>query len=46
VLRAHDLAELTLRAVRPVAAQVDGEPLGELTELELRAVPHALRVVV
>jgi diacylglycerol kinase family enzyme len=46
VLRAHDLSELTLRAVRPVAAQVDGESLGELTELELRAVPHALRVVV
>jgi diacylglycerol kinase family enzyme len=45
VLRAHDLPELTLRAVRPVAAQVDGESLGELTELELRAVPHALRVV-
>jgi diacylglycerol kinase family enzyme len=46
VLRLHDLPELSLRAVRPVAAQVDGEPLGELTELELRAVPSALRVVV
>jgi diacylglycerol kinase family enzyme len=45
VLRGHDLAELTLRAVRPVAVQVDGEPLGDRTELELRAVPDALRVV-
>jgi diacylglycerol kinase family enzyme len=46
VLTAHDLGELTLRAVRPVAAQVDGEPLGQVTELELRSVPNALRVVV
>jgi diacylglycerol kinase family enzyme len=46
VLRAHDLGELTLRAVRPVAAQVDGEPLGEVSELILRSVPGALRVVV
>jgi diacylglycerol kinase family enzyme len=42
----HDLPGLTLRAVRPVAAQVDGEPLGRRTELTLRAVPGALRVVV
>lgn len=46
VRQEHDLPELTLRAVRPVAAQVDGEALGELTELTLRSVPDALRVVV
>ncbi len=46
VHREHDLAGLTLQASRPVAAQVDGEALGELTSLELRAVPQALSVVV
>ena len=46
VHREHDLAELTLRAVRPVAAQVDGESLGELTALTFRSVPDAVRVVV
>jgi diacylglycerol kinase family enzyme len=46
VRREHDLPELTLRAVRPVAAQVDGEALGEVTEIPMRSVPDALRVVV
>jgi diacylglycerol kinase family enzyme len=46
VRREHDLAELTLRAVRPVAAQVDGESLGQTRELTFRSVPRALRVVV
>jgi diacylglycerol kinase family enzyme len=46
VHREHDLAELTLRAVRPVAAQVDGESLGDLTTLAFRSVPDAVRVVV
>jgi diacylglycerol kinase family enzyme len=46
VRREHDLGELTLRAVRPVAAQVDGESLGETRELTFRSVPEALRVVV
>ncbi|MGH8894668.1 MAG: diacylglycerol/lipid kinase family protein [Actinomycetes bacterium] len=46
VHREHDLAELTLRAVRPVAAQVDGEALGEVTELTFRAVPSALTVLI
>lgn len=44
--REHDRSELTLRASRPMAAQVDGESLGERDELVLRSVPHALRVVV
>ena len=46
VHRQHDLAELTLRASRPVAAQVDGEALGDLQALTFRAVPNALCVVV
>jgi diacylglycerol kinase family enzyme len=46
VHREHDLAELTLRSTRPVAVQVDGEPLGELDTLLVRSVPGALRVVV
>lgn len=46
VHREHDLPELTLRSSRPVAAQVDGEALGETDELVLRSVPDALRVVV
>lgn len=46
VHRVHDVAEVTLRADRPVAAQVDGEYLGDLTELAFTAAPDALRVVV
>jgi diacylglycerol kinase family enzyme len=46
VHRQHDLARLTLRASRPVAAQVDGEALGDLEVLTLRSVPDALNVVV
>jgi diacylglycerol kinase family enzyme len=46
VHREHDLASLTLRSSRPVAAQVDGEALGSLTALDLRSVPNALNIVV
>lgn len=46
VHREHDLTEMTLRASRPVAAQVDGEALGETDMLVLRSVPDALRVLV
>jgi len=46
VHREHDLPELTLHASRPVAAQVDGEALGELESLVFRSVPNALNVVV
>ncbi len=46
VHREHDLPSLTLRASRPVEAQVDGEALGPVRELVLRAVPDALDVVV
>jgi diacylglycerol kinase family enzyme len=46
VHREHDLPELTLKASRPMSAQVDGETLGETDELVLRSVPAALRVMV
>jgi diacylglycerol kinase family enzyme len=45
VIARHDLAELTLRADRPVAFQIDGEYVGEREEVRFRAVPDALRVV-
>ena len=44
VHREHDLAELTLRASRPTAAQADGEPLGDLDTLVLRSFPGVLGV--
>lgn len=46
VHRLHDVASLTLTADRPMAAQVDGEYLGDVQSLALRCVPQALRVVV
>ena len=46
VHREEDLTELTLHAQRPVAAQVDGEVLGQMTELTMRAMPHALNVMI
>jgi diacylglycerol kinase family enzyme len=45
VVALHDLSTLTLRAERPLAAQVDGEYLGEFTELHFRSVPAAITVV-
>ncbi len=45
VLSLHDLDQVTVRADRPTALQVDGEPLGDRTQVVFRAVPAALRVV-
>lgn len=45
VLQRHDLGRFRVTASRPVALQVDGEPLGERADLRFRAVPDALRVV-
>lgn len=45
VLTGHDLAGLTITAERPVAFQVDGEPLGERSQVIFTAHPQALRVV-
>lgn len=41
----HDIDELEIRCVRPVAVQVDGEYLGERAGGRLDAVPSALTVV-
>lgn len=46
LLRCHDLAGFVLRSDAPLAAQVDGDYLGALTELRFAAAPEALRVVV
>ena len=46
VVSVHDAAELTLRATRPTAFQVDGDSLGERTEVRFTAHPAALRVAV
>jgi diacylglycerol kinase family enzyme len=45
VLTRHDLAAITLHADRPVAFQLDGEYMGEVEDVEFRAVPDALRVI-
>jgi diacylglycerol kinase family enzyme len=39
------LESLTIRSVRPIAFQVDGDYLGETEAVKLQFVPHALRVV-
>ena len=46
VLSLHDVAGFRLTAERPMALQVDGDDLGDRTEVVFRAVPHALDVVV
>jgi diacylglycerol kinase family enzyme len=45
VVAAHDLPEIRLTADRPLAFQLDGEYMGEVDEVRLRSVPHALRVI-
>jgi diacylglycerol kinase family enzyme len=40
----HDLSRIRLRASLPQAFQLDGDYLGERTDLELSSVPAALRV--
>jgi diacylglycerol kinase family enzyme len=45
VLSRHDVAEFTVTASRPVALQVDGEPLGMRERAVFRSQPRALRVV-
>jgi diacylglycerol kinase family enzyme len=46
ILRRHDLSGFVLRSDPPMAAQVDGDYLGELAEMRFTSVPGALRVVV
>jgi diacylglycerol kinase family enzyme len=45
VLRLHDEPEFALRAIRPVAMQIDGEYVGEREFVRFVAVPNALSVV-
>jgi len=45
VRRWHDLGELVLTSSRPQGWQLDGDHLGTTTELRVRSVPEALRVV-
>ena len=46
VLSLHDVAGFRLTSERPMALQVDGDDLGDRTEVVFRAVPRALDVVV
>ena len=39
------LESLTIRSIRPIAFQVDGDYLGETEAVKFQFVPHALRVV-
>lgn len=45
VVRLHDVGEFTVRCPAPVAFQLDGDYLGERSEVRFVAVPEALRVV-
>jgi diacylglycerol kinase family enzyme len=45
ILSLHDEHELTFRAIRPIAFQVDGEYVGEREHVTFRSVPDALRVI-
>ena len=42
----HDAPELLLRSTVPLPFQLDGDDLGDRTEVRLTSVPHALSVVV
>ncbi|WP_325053097.1 diacylglycerol/lipid kinase family protein [Thermomonospora amylolytica] len=46
VVNVHDASRLTLRADRPIAFQLDGDYLGERTEVQFRSVPRAIRIVI
>ena len=46
IVRRHDLPGFVLRSDPPMAAQVDGDYLGELSEVRFTSVPGALHVVV
>jgi diacylglycerol kinase family enzyme len=46
VLNVHDAAEITVRADRPMAFQLDGDYLGEQEAITFRSVPGAVRIVI
>lgn len=46
VVNVHDAVEVTLRAERPMAFQLDGDYLGEQRSVTFRSVPKAIRIVI
>ncbi|HNO16589.1 MAG TPA: diacylglycerol kinase family protein [Actinomycetota bacterium] len=42
----HDMQEFRITATRPMPMQVDGEVVGDVTDITFRSVPRALRVYV
>jgi diacylglycerol kinase family enzyme len=46
VVNVHDATEVTLRADRPVAFQLDGDYLGEQRSVTFRSVPKAVRILI
>ncbi len=46
VVDVHDAAEVTVRAERPMAFQLDGDYLGEQSAITFRSVPKAIRIVI
>ncbi|TDC45610.1 diacylglycerol kinase family lipid kinase [Actinomadura sp. KC345] len=46
VVNVHDASEVTLRAERPIAFQMDGEYLGDHRSVTFRSVPKAVRIVI
>jgi diacylglycerol kinase family enzyme len=42
----HDLDEFRIAALRPTPMQVDGEVIGDVTDVSFRSIPRALRVYV
>ena len=46
LVRRHDLDSFTVTSERPIAMQLDGDYVGERTEVTFRSVPAALSVVV
>lgn len=45
VLTLHDQSEIVLRAEVPIPVQVDGDYIGEQTEIRLTAEPHAIMIM-
>jgi diacylglycerol kinase family enzyme len=42
----HDATEVTLRASRPIAFQLDGDYLGTREQITFRSIPKAIRIVI
>jgi diacylglycerol kinase family enzyme len=46
VVNVHNAPEITVRAARPVAFQLDGDLVGEQRVITFRSVPKAIRIVI